>query len=896
MEGYNPQKIEQKWQKIWEESGIYKTPDKVEGKKNFYHLVMFPYPSGNLHIGHWFNFAPADVYARFKRIQGFNIMSPIGFDAFGLPAENAAISQGIHPKDWTYKNIQKMREQLKSIGTCYDWSREVITADPKYYKWTQWMFLQLYKAGLAYRAKVPANFCPSCKTVLANEQVVDGKCERCESEVIQEEIEQWLFKITRYAEELLKDLEELDWPETTKIMQKNWIGRSESTEINFPIKDSNKKIKIVTTRTDTIFGATFLVLAPEHPLIKELKNQIKNYKELEDYIHKSIKKTDFERGILVKCKTGIKLEGVIAINPVNNKEIPIYISDFVLITYGTGAIMAVPAHDDRDFEFAKKFGLPIVNVIEKPKNPDFIAAYIYDDDNSTVAQTLRKMGEPLEYITPTVRTYHISVGDTVEVIAVLKKGRVGTDEDYKLIVQGRDFNLEMKTPSINFISVYMEDGQHINSGFLNGLYKEKAIEKMHEWLEKEGIGGPAVYYHLRDWLISRQRYWGAPIPMIFCQKCALRQGSGQGWQPVPEKDLPVLLPEIKDFRPTGEGKSPLAKSKKFVETSCPKCQGPAQRETDTMDTFVCSSWYYFRYTDPKNDKEFAAKEKIKTWLPVNMYIGGAEHTVMHLLYSRFFTKALRDLGYVGFGEPFLSLRHQGIILGPDGQKMSKSRGNVVDPDKQVKKYGSDVIRMYLCFMGPYNQGGPWNPKGIAGVDRFLKRVKNLLNNLKDSEEKNNKLEKILHKTIKKVTEDIENLRFNTAISALMILVNEMQKFKIYNSECIKSLLLMLGPFAPHITEELWQKNIVKNLEFSVQGSIHSQPWPRYDPKLIKEENLQLIIQINGKVRDKIEVEAGISEEKAKKLALSQEKIKQWIANKEIKKIIFVPGKLVNIVV
>jgi leucyl-tRNA synthetase len=419
------------------------------------------------------------------------------------------------------------------------------------------------------------------------------------------------------------------------------------------------------------------------------------------------------------------------------------------------------------------------------------------------------------------------------------------------------------------------------------MRSETARDRIVEWLAKENLAKKDVYYKLRDWLISRQRYWGAPIPMIFCQKC--------GWQPVPEKDLPVLLPDIKDFRPTGEGKSPLAKSKKFVETSCPKCQSPAQRETDTMDTFVCSSWYYFRYTDPKNEKEFAAKEKIKTWLPVNMYIGGAEHTVMHLLYSRFFTKALRDLGYVDFGEPFLSLRHQGIILGPDGQKMSKSRGNVVDPDKQVKKYGSDVIRMYLCFMGPYNQGGPWNPKGIAGVDRFLKRVKNLLNSFKDSEEKNSKLEKILHKTIKKVSEDIESLRFNTAISALMILVNEMQKFKVYSLDCIKSLLLMLAPFAPHISEELWQRDIIKSLEFKAQSSIHSQPWPKYDPKLIKEENIQLIVQINGKVREKIEVEASISEEKAKELTLSQKKIKQWTAGKEIKKIIFVPGKLINIV-
>jgi len=830
---YNPTKTERKWQKIWESSGIYKTPDKVEGKKNFYHLVMFPYPSGNLHIGHWFNFAPADVYARFKRMQGFNVLSPIGFDAFGLPAENAAIARGIHPKAWTYKNIERMRKQLKSIGTIYDRSREVITCDPEYYKWTQWMFLQFFKKGLAYKKKAPANWCPKCKSILANEQAEGGKCWRCESIVEQRDVEQWFFKITDYTEELLKDLEKIDWPETTKIMQRNWIGRSEGAEIKFSItldpEETPRRvafqfsIPVFTTRADTLFGATYLVLAPEHPIIDNLKDKITNYKYVKDYIEESKKKTERERISEIKEKTGVEIKGVKAINPVNNREIPIFVADYVLIHYGTGAIMAVPAHDQRDWDFAKRYNLPIIDVI-KPLKP-------------------------------------------------------------------KSYNLKPN-------QVYEDEGILINSGRFTGMKSEDARERIVEWLAKKGLAKKSVYYKLRDWLISRQRYWGSPIPMIFCQKCS--------WQPVPEKDLPVLLPDIEDFRPTGEGKSPLAKSKEFVETICPKCQGPAERETDTMDTFVCSSWYFLRYTDPKNDKEFASKEKLRAWLPVNMYIGGAEHTVLHLLYSRFFTKFLRDLGYLNFDEPFSALRHQGTILGEDGQKMSKSRGNVVDPDLQVKKYGSDVVRMYLCFMGPYSQGGPWQPAGIVGIDRFLKKIWKLVteneklkmqNEKLQSKIKNDDLEKLLHKTIKKVTEDIENFRFNTAISALMILVNEMAKQKNLQTSDFRILTLLLAPFAPHLTEELWQRiNHLQPSAFSLQNSIHSQPWPKYDEKLVKEETIILIIQINGKARDKIEVEADISEEKAKELVLSREKIKKWIEGKEIKKLIFVPGKLINIVV
>ncbi len=767
---YNPQKIERKWQRVWEEAGIFKTSDKIKGKKNFYHLVMFPYPSGDLHIGHWYNFAPADVYARFKRMQGFNVMSPIGFDAFGLPAENAAIKHGIHPKTWTYKNIERMRKQLKSMGTIYDWQREIITCDPDYYKWTQWLFLQFYKAGLAYRAKVPANWCPSCKTILANEQVIEGKCERCDSDVLQKEIEQWLFKITDYAEKLLKDLDKLDWPERTKTMQKNWIGKSEGYEIKF------SSIPVFTTRLDTIFGCTYLVLAPENPIIEKLKNKITNYQEVKRYIEKSKKKTERERLSEAKEKTGVEIKGVKAINPANGEKIPIWMADYVLIGYGTGAIMAVPDRDERDMEFAKKYNLPI------------------------------------------------------------KKTR---------------------------------------------LVDSKKIAKKVK-------GKKITNYKLRDWVISRQRYWGVPIPMVKCQKC--------GWVPVREKDLPVLLPTLKDFRPTGKGKSPLAKSKKFVQTKCPKCKELAERETDTMDTFVCSSWYYLRYTDPKNKKKFADPKKLKAWLPVDMYIGGAEHTVMHLLYARFFTKALQKLGILDFSEPFLRLRHQGIILGPDGQKMSKSRGNVIDPDIQVKKYGADAVRMYLCFMGPYDQGGPWQPRGIVGIARFLDKIFNFQFSIFNDQ--NSKLKKLLHRTIKKVTEDIENFRFNTAISALMILVNEMQKQKGLEPEVRPTLLKLLAPFAPHFAEELWSSfaKASEDKHFDIKNSVHNQKWPKYNPKLIKEEMITLIIQVNGKVRAKTETEAGISKEKAKELALSCEKVRKWTEGKKIKKIIFVPDKLINIVI
>ena len=805
MSFYNPKKIESKWQKWWEKKRIFQVEDSARGKENFYHLVMFPYPSGALHIGHWYNFGPADVYARYKRMRGFNVMSPIGFDAFGLPAENAAIKRKIHPQKWTMQNIKTMTKQLKSMGNSYDWSRLIITCLPEYYQWNQWLFLKLYEKGLAYRKKAPANWCPSCMTVLANEQVIEGKCERCDSEVTQKEIEQWLFKITDYAERLLDDLEMLDWPERTKIMQRNWIGRSEGAEIDFPVADSNLKIKVFTTRADTLPGATYLVLAPEHELLNLLNARILNKNAVSEYIEKATHKSELERLIETKTKTGVEAKGITAINPYTKKEIPIWISDYVISGYGTGAIMAVPAHDERDFAFAKEFSLPILPVV-----------------------------------------------------------------------------FDGKLPEEELAEAYLGDGVMVNSGELDNLPNNIAKDRIIEL-----IGGKKkINYKLRDWLISRQRYWGTPIPIIYCSAC--------GTVPVPEKDLPVVLPNIKDFNPEGTGKSPLAKSKKFVNVDCPKCGGPAERETDTMDTFVDSSWYFIRYVDSENKERVADEKKIKAWLPVKMYVGGAEHTVLHLLYSRFFTKFLYDRELVNFKEPFLALRHQGIILGPDGQKMSKSRGNVVDPDDLVEKFGADSVRMHLCFMGEYRHGGPWNPTGILGVHRFLGRAWKLINDQRpttnDQRPEDKNLEKLFHQTIKKVGKDIEAFKFNTAISALMILLNEIEKQKSHLSPVACQMFIkLLVPFAPHLAEELWQK-------LGNEASIHLEKWPEYDEKLVIEEEFELLIQINGKLRDKILVSKEIIQEEAEKLVLQRDKIKEHLGKTKPEKIIFVAGRLINIVI
>lgn len=817
---YYPQKIEKKWQKIWEKKKVFKI-DLKKVKKPFYNLMMFPYPSAEgLHLGNVYAFTGSDIYGHFKKMQGYDVFEPMGFDAFGIHSENFAIKKGIHPKILIKKNINNFRKQLKGLGCLFDWRYEIDTTQPNYYKWTQWLFLQLFKAGLAYKKKAPADWCPSCKTILADEQVISGKCERCDSEVIQKETEQWFFKITKYADRLLKNLDWIDWSERTKTVQQNWIGRSEGTIIKFSILNSQFSIEVFTTRIDTLFGCTYLVLSPEHPLLKNLKHQIKNWIEVKKYIEETKKKTEIERLSKDKKKTGIKLEGIKAINPANKQEIPIFVADYVLASYGTGAIMAVPAHDQRDFDFAKKYNLPI-----------------------------------------------------------------------KIVISPKKENL--KGLALN--KAYEGEGFLINSGKFNSLSSEKAKEEINKFVR----GKKTVSYHLRDWLISRQRYWGPPIPVIYCQKC--------GIQSVPEKELPVLLPYAKNFRPTGTGKSPLALIEKFIKTKCPQCKGPAKRETDVSDTFLDSAWYFIRYPSIDfNNKPFD-KNLTKKWLPVDMYIGGQEHAVLHLMYSRFITMVLKDLGFLDFEEPFKKFRAHGLLT-KDKVKMSKSKGNVVNPEEYCKKYGVDILRMYLMFLGPFEEGGSWQDKGIMGIKRFLERIWLLKLKVKrektrDKKQKvkqqlkNQNIDKLLHKTIKKITEDLENLRFNTAISSLMILVNEIGKLEKIKESKFKVLILLLAPFAPYLVEELWQTCILKTpfSRFSIEKSVHHQAWPKYNPKLTKEETITLVIQVNGKIRERIEAKINISQKEAEELALTSPKIKKWLINKEIKKIIFVPNKLINIV-
>jgi leucyl-tRNA synthetase len=809
---YNPHEIEKKWQDKWAADRLYEVKDD-DARTKFYALTMFPYTSGDLHIGHWYAMAPSDVQARYKRMQGYNVLHPMGFDAFGLPAENAAIKHGIHPYIWTMDNVENMRRQLRSIGAIYDWSREVVTCLPEYYKWTEWFFLKLYEAGLAYRAKAPVNWCPTCQTVLANEQVVgEGMCERCGTAVTRKMLEQWFFRITKYAEELL-DFSKIEWPERIEIMQNNWIGKSTGAEISFGLEHKGvdtKEISVFTTRPDTIFGVTFFVLAPEHPLVPLLTTP-EHKAEVEDYILQTQRKTEIERTAAEREKTGVFL-GSYVINKLNGQPVPIWITDYVLLSYGTGAVMGVPAHDQRDFEFAKKYGLPIRVVIAPP-------------DWS---------GGELE-------------------------------------------------------CAYTEDGTMANSGQFDGLPSDQGFEAICDYMEKEGLGKRTVTYRLRDWLISRQRYWGAPIPMVYCDKC--------GIVPVPEKDLPVLLPPDAEFKPTGE--SPLKYCESFVNTTCPKCSSPAKRETDTMDTFMCSSWYFLRYTSPDVDTHPFDKAKLKHWMPVDLYTGGAEHAVMHLLYSRFFIKAIRDMGLVGFDEPFIKLFNQGTII-YQGDKMSKSRGNVVTPDVYVTDIGADAVRAYLMFIGPWELGGEWSDQGIVGMSRWVNRVWNLLTagytEKKVDPDAEKELNRLIHQTIKKVTNDIERFRFNTMLAALMEFTNYLGKVQEISAvsaslwnEAVTSLLLLLAPTAPHLTEELWERT-------GHTYSIHNRPWPKWDEELAKEEEVTLVIQVNGKIRDKVTVPVSITEAEAKELALSSQRIKAYIKDNNIAKIIYVPQRLVNIVV
>lgn len=808
--------IDKKWQDKWAESGLYKFDPNKEGEK-LYVLEMFSYPSGSqLHAGHWFNYGPVDSWARFKRMQGYNVFQPMGFDAFGLPAENFAIKTGIHPQDSTIKNIAKMEEQLKAMGAMFNWENEVVTCSPEYYKWTQWLFLKLYEKGLAYRKKAPVNWCPSCQTVLANEQVVDGACERCSTEVTKKDLTQWFFKITDYADELLDKLDDLDWPEKTVSMQKHWIGRSTGSQVNFKVKDSDLNFDVFTTRVDTLCGVSYVVLAPENPLVDEIvsaeqKEAVENYKE------EAKKQSDIERQSISREKTGV-FTGAYAIHPLTGKEVPIWVGDYVLATYGTGAVMAVPAHDERDFAFAEKFNLPINRVIEAK--------------------------------------------------------------------DGSETNLP-----------FCEHGILVNSGEFDGLTTDEAKEKIVEKLASMGLGEKKVNFRLRDWLVSRQRYWGAPIPVVYCEEC--------GIVPVPESQLPVELPYDVEFAP--DGKSPLAKSEAFVNTTCPHCGKPAKRETDTLDTFVCSSWYYLRYPDNKNTEAPFNPELINKMLPVDKYVGGPEHACMHLLYARFITKALRDMRYLNFDEPFTSLTHQGLILGPDGLKMSKSKGNTISPDDYIKEYGADVFRMYLMFGFAYTEGGAWSDDGIKSVNRFVERIERIIDTAREaiSKGENNKTtmdkaEKELnywrHNTIKSVTDDTDKLQFNTAIARMMEFINALSKYtqeKEMNLDFLKDVvsdyLRLLAPFAPHFSEEQW--SLLGN-----SYSIFNEAWPKFDPKALVKDEVEIAIQVNGKIKNKIMVSSDLDEEGIKAAALADEKIIASTEGKTVVKVIVIKGRLVNIVV
>ena len=810
---YDHQAIEAKWRERWEKDGIYRVDDD-DPRPNWYELHMYPYPSGDLHIGHWYAMSGADLHARFKRMSGFNVLHPMGFDAFGLNAENAAIQRGIHPFKWTMSNIENMRLQLRSMGPMYDWDREIITCTPDYYKWNQWFFLQFYKKGLAYRGFAPVNWCPSCKTVLANEQVIDGLCERSDTPVEQRDMNQWFFKITDYAEELL-DQSKIDWPERINTMQTNWVGRSEGVEVEFDISEyglEQKTLRTFTTRIDTVFGVTFVVLAPEHPLVPELT--IKEQKaEVADYIHQASLETEIERLSTEKEKTGV-FTGAYCINRLNGERVPILTADYVLHTYGTGVVMGVPAHDARDFIFAKKYGLPIRVVVAPP-----------DWDG-------------------------------------------GDLED-----------------------AYLAEGTQVNSGEFDGLSSSEGLQKIADHIEAQGWGERKVNYRMRDWLVSRQRYWGTPIPIIYCPEC--------GEVPVPDDELPVVLPEDAEFLPTGE--SPLALHEGFVNVPCPDCGRPSKRETDTMDTFVDSSWYFLRYASAGFQDGPFDPEAIKKWNPVDQYTGGVEHAVMHLLYARFFTKALRDLGLIDFDEPFVRLFNQGTII-YQHQKMSKSRGNVIAPDDYVNEVGADVVRSYLMFLGPWEAGGDWSDSGINGVARWANRVWEVAN--RDSSELDHSpvnensvrdVQRALHKTIKKVSDDMDSFKFNTAIASLMELTNTLtqawERSDLTSdawNEAVSNLVAMMAPITPYLSEELWEAT-------GHESSVHTQSWPEWDESLAADETITLVVQVNGRLRDRIEVPVGIEEDTAKETALSSPKIQPHIQGKDVSKVIYVPGRLVNIV-
>ncbi|MDD3820445.1 MAG: leucine--tRNA ligase [Spirochaetales bacterium] len=835
MAKYPFESIEKKWQQRWEEEKTFRAvedPSFVKEKRR-YVLDMFPYPSGaGLHVGHPEGYTATDIYCRFLRMNGYNVLHPMGFDAFGLPAENYAIQTGTHPEVTTMANVGRFRAQIKALGFSYDWDREVSTCTPDYYKWTQWIFLQLFKRGLAYESEMPINWCPSCKTGLANEEVKDGECERCHSKVTRKRIRQWVLKITAYADRLLEGLDKVDWPEPIKLMQRNWIGRSEGASVRFSLPGRKDTLEVYTTRPDTLFGATYMVLSPEHPLVPALTTRECKV-AVEAYVQEAARKSDLERTDLAKDKTGV-FTGSYALNPVTEKEIPIWISDYVLISYGTGAIMGVPAHDERDWDFAKAFDLPIVQVVAAP-------------------------------------------------------GETGPFD---------------KEPE----ACTAADGFAVNSGQFDGLATPEAIKRITTWLEERGIGKKAVNYKLRDWLFSRQRYWGEPIPVVHCKKC--------GIVPLEEKDLPLLLPQVTSYAPTGTGESPLANIPEWVNTSCPKCGGPAKRETNTMPQWAGSCWYYLRFLDPKNDKAFVDPAIENYWMPVDLYVGGAEHAVLHLLYSRFWHKVLYDIGAVSSDEPFLRLVNQGMILGEDNQKMSKSRGNVINPDDIINNFGADSMRVYEMFMGPLEVSKPWSTAGLVGVSRFLERAWATSEKPMADVEPSAELTKLLHKTIKKVTHDTDTLNFNTAISQMMIFLNEISRLEQIPRKLWEPFVLLLSPYAPHLGEELWEK-LCLSKSGATRGSggngeagrgigaggpafkgpsVSKAHWPAYDEALTLDEEKEIVVQVNGKIRDKLVLPAGSAEDVLREKALASAKVQEWTDGKTIAKLIVVRDKLVNIVV
>ena len=798
---YDFKSAEEKWQKKWEETGVFKAVDEFD-KPKFYGLVEFPYPSGaGMHVGHIKAYSGLEVVSRKRRMQGYNVLFPIGFDAYGLPTENYAIKTGIHPRKVTDMNIEKFTSQLKKVGFSFDWDRVIDTTEEDYYKWTQWIFLKMFENGLAFRDKTLVNYCPSCKVVLSNEDSQGGKCDICHSDIVQKSKDVWYLRITEYADKLLEGLKEVDYLPNVELQQRNWIGKSVGAFVQFSIKGTDELLKIYTTRPDTLFGVTFMVMAPEHPLLEKYSHMLKNTDEIEAYKAECAKKTEFERTQLVKDKTGVRLDGLSAINPVNGKEIPIYISDYVMMGYGTGAIMAVPAHDQRDYEVAKKFGIDIIEVIK---------------------------------------------GGDIEVEA------------------------------------YTGDGDMVNSDFLNGYTNKKdSIAKMLEFLQEKGIGEAGVQYKMKDWAFNRQRYWGEPIPIVHCEHC--------GMVAVPYEELPLKLPQVDNFEPGTDGESPLAKIDSYVNCTCPKCGQPAKRETDTMPQWAGSSWYFLRYIDPKNNEEFANAEKLKYWMPVDWYNGGMEHVTRHLIYSRFWYKFLYDLGLVPYSEPYAKRTAQGLILGPDGVKMSKSRGNVIDPNEVVESYGADVLRTYVLFMGDYEKAAPWSQDSVKGCKRFIDRVWNLNEILVDGDEYSQKLEVSFNKTIKKVSEDIESLKYNTAIAALMTLLNQIYDAGSVTKKELKTFLTLLNPFAPHVTEEMWEMN-------GFDGMLANGEWVDYDESKCVDATIEIVAQINGKVKAKFNVPADIEQDDVLALVKADEKIAELIAGKTIVKELYVKGKLVNIVV